>query len=372
VSDEQGARRAAENAKGKKQNAVGDSSPLAPGPLPRRQMEQTNGSFPYRRVVVTGGAGFLGRHVVERLQQYEDVDVFVPRSRDYNLVENSDVKRLLSDTNPEIVIHLAAVVGGIGANQKNPGRFFFENLMMGAQLIEQARLHQVQKVVAVGTVCAYPKFTEVPFREADLWNGYPEETNAPYGLAKKMMLVQAQSYRQQYGLNTIFLLPANLYGPGDTFDLETSHVIPALIRKCIEARRSGADHIDVWGTGNASREFLYVGDCAEAITLAAAQYNGADPINIGTGDEVRISDLVNLIARLTRFEGQIRWQTDKPDGQPRRRLDVSRAFENFGFQALTSLETGLRGTVDWYEQNQTSDALISSQSQSHNWSVSTV
>jgi len=312
-------------------------------------MEQLTESFPYKRVVVTGGAGFLGRFIVEQLQGYQDVEVFVPRSADYNLVEGHDIKRLLSDTQPDLIIHLAAVVGGIGANQKNPGKFFYENLMMGVQLIEQARLQGIKKFVAVGTVCAYPKFTPTPFREDDLWNGYPEETNAPYGLAKKMMLVQSQSYRQQYGFDSIFLLPANLYGPGDNFDLESSHVIPALIRKCIEARRSGAAFVEAWGTGNASREFLYVEDCAEGVLRAAARYDESEPVNIGTGSEIKISELLQIIARLTRFEGEIRWQHDKPDGQPRRRLDVSRAFEKFGFQSQVSLEEGLRRTIDWYE-----------------------
>jgi len=312
-------------------------------------MEKFSESFPYKRVVVTGGAGFLGRFIVERLRALTDVEVSVPRSTDYNLVEGADIKRLFAKTRPDLVIHLAAVVGGIGANQKNPGKFFYENLMMGVQLIEQARLHDVKKFVALGTVCAYPKFTPTPFREEDLWNGYPEETNAPYGLAKKMMLVQAQAYRQQYNFNTIFLLPANLYGPGDNFDLESSHVIPALIRKCLEAREQGAAFIEAWGTGNASREFLYVDDCAEAVRRAAALYDESEPVNIGTGSEIKISELLQLIARLTGFEGEIRWQSDKPDGQPRRRLDVSRAFGKFGFQARMSLEEGLRKTIEWYE-----------------------
>jgi GDP-L-fucose synthase len=251
-----------------------------------------------------------------------------------------------------VIIHLAAVVGGIGANQKSPGRFFYDNLMMGAQLMEQARVDNVSKFVAVGTVCAYPKFTPVPFREDDLWDGYPEETNAPYGLAKKMLLVQSQSYRQQYGFNSIFLLPANLYGPGDNFDPESSHVIPALIRKCVEARENGDSHIDVWGTGDASREFLYVEDCAEGILRATINYNSSDPVNIGTGNEIKIAELVNLIARLTGFAGEIRWQSDKPDGQPRRSLDVSRADEQFGFKAHTPLEEGLKQTVKWYEASE--------------------
>jgi GDP-L-fucose synthase len=319
---------------------------------------KVNEIFPYRKVVVTGGAGFLGRFIVERLQSYKGTEVFVPRSRDYNLVGESDIKRLLSKVQPDLVVHLAAVVGGIGANQKNPGKFFYDNLMMGVQLIHQSLQHDVKKFVAIGTVCAYPKFTPTPFREDDLWNGYPEETNAPYGLAKKMMLVQAQSYRQQYDFNTIFLLPANLYGPGDNFDLESSHVIPALIRKCIEARDANRSFIEAWGTGEASREFLYVDDCADGVIRAAATYNESEPVNIGTGSEIKISELVQLIARLTRFEGEIRWQHDKPDGQPRRRLDVSRAVEKFGFQAQVPLEEGLRRTIQWYEANreQKSDA----------------
>jgi GDP-L-fucose synthase len=308
--------------------------------------------------VVTGGAGFLGRFIVERLRDYQDVQVTVPRSREYDLTEVAEIKRLLSRAEPDLVIHLAAVVGGIGANQKNPGKFFYENLMMGTQLIEQSRLSGVKKFVALGTVCAYPKFTPTPFSEDDLWNGYPEETNAPYGLAKKMMLVQAQSYRQQYGFNTIFLLPANLYGPGDNFDLENSHVIPALIRKCIEAREQRLPFIQAWGTGNASREFLYVEDCARGVLAAAAAYNESEPVNIGTGNEIKISDLVQTIARLTRFEGEIRWQHEKPDGQPRRRLDVARAFEKFGFRATTSLEEGLQRTIDWYEKNALAFAAV--------------
>jgi GDP-L-fucose synthase len=301
--------------------------------------------------VVTGGAGFLGRCIVDRLRTQTAVEVFVPRSADYNLVEADDIKRLYRDTRPDLVIHLAAVVGGIGANQKNPGKFFYENLMMGVQLIEQARLNDVKKFVALGTVCAYPKFTPTPFSEDDLWNGYPEETNAPYGLAKKMMLVQSQSYREQYGFNSIFLLPANLYGPGDNFDLETSHVIPALIRKCIEARENGAAFVEAWGTGQASREFLYVEDCADGVLRAAAHYNESEPVNLGTGSEIKISELLEMIARLTRFPGEIRWQSDKPDGQPRRRLEVSRALEKFQFRAEVPLEEGLKRTVDWYEDH---------------------
>ena len=312
-------------------------------------------TFPYRRVLVTGGAGFLGRFVVKRLRSFVDVEVRIPRKREFNLVELPDIRRLLAENEPDLVIHLAAVVGGIGINKKKPGTFFYENLMMGVQLIDQARLHGVKKFVALGTVCAYPKFTPTPFREDDLWNGYPEETNAPYGIAKKMMLVQSQSYREQYGFNSIFLLPANLYGPGDNFDLESSHVIPALIRKCVEARDEGRPFIDAWGTGNASREFLYVADCAEGVVRAAAAYDESDPVNIGTGTEIKISELLQLIARLTRFDGEIRWQPDKPDGQPRRRLDVSRAFEKFGFQAQVQLEEGLRRTIEWYESNRSSE-----------------
>jgi GDP-L-fucose synthase len=313
-------------------------------------MAESSEDFSYSKVVVTGGAGFLGRCVTQRLRDYSRGEVIVPRSRDYDLVEGKEVERLLDDTRPDMVIHLAAVVGGIGHNQKNPGRFFYDNLMMGTQLIEQSRRRGVKKFVAIGTVCAYPKFTPVPFCEDDLWNGYPEETNAPYGLAKKMMLVQAQSYRAQYGFNAIFLLPANLYGPGDNFDLETSHVIPALIRKCLEARRTGARVVEAWGTGNVSREFLYVEDCADGIVKAARDYDEASPVNLGTGSEILIRDLARMIAQMTGFDGEIKWQPNKPDGQPRRRLDVSRACEKFGFRAQTSLEEGLKKTIAWYEE----------------------
>ncbi|MEP6911395.1 MAG: GDP-L-fucose synthase [bacterium] len=318
-------------------------------------------AFPFKRVLVTGGNGFLGRFIVKRLRSFGDLEVFTPRRSEYDLLQASDIERVLSKTRPDLIIHLAAVVGGIGANQKNPGKFFYENLMMGVQLIEQARQCGVEKFVALGTVCAYPKFTPTPFREDDLWNGHPEETNAPYGLAKKMMLVQSQSYRQQYGYNSIFLLPANLYGPGDNFDPESSHVIPALIRKCVEARGSGAPFVEVWGTGNASREFLYVDDCAEAIVRAAAIYNESDPVNIGTGDEIKISELVQIIVKFTRFEGEIRWQTDKPDGQPRRRLEVSRAFEKFGFRAQTPFAEGLKRTIEWYETHRSAERTVSAE-----------
>ncbi|WHE06053.1 GDP-L-fucose synthase [Thermoanaerobacterium thermosaccharolyticum] len=304
-----------------------------------------------KRVVVTGGAGFLGSYVVEKLQERGCKNIFVPRSKDYDLTKEKSIIDLLNDTNPNMIIHLAAVVGGIGANRENPGNFFYKNLMMGVQLIEQARLHDVDKFVAIGTICAYPKYTPVPFKEEDLWNGYPEETNAPYGLAKKMMLVQSQAYRQQYGFNSIYLLPVNLYGPKDNFDPKTSHVIPALIKKCIDAVNEGKDEIDVWGTGSATREFLYVEDCAEAIVLAAEKYNSSDPVNIGSGFEISIKDLVNLIAELTGFKGKIVWDATKPDGQPRRRLDTSKAEKYFGFKAKTDFREGLKKTIEWYRES---------------------
>jgi len=303
-------------------------------------------------ITVTGGAGFLGSHVVARLQA-QGADVFVPRHRDYDLVDGDAVRRLYRDARPQIVVDLAAQVGGIGANRENPGRFFYANMMMGVQLMEEARLAGVEKFVAVGTVCAYPKFTPVPFREDDLWLGYPEETNAPYGLAKKMLLVQAQAYRQQYGFNAIYLLPVNLYGPRDNFDPSSSHVIPALIKKCCDAVDRGDAEIEVWGTGSASREFLYVDDCARAIVLATERYDQPAPVNLGAGREISIKDLVPLTADLTGFKGQIRWDATKPDGQPRRCLDVSRAEREFGFRAETSFEEGLRRTVDWYRKQRT-------------------
>ena len=304
-----------------------------------------------RRVMVTGGAGFLGGAVVRRLGAAGVTDIFVPRSGDYDLRTTDGVDRALADGRPDVVIHLAAVVGGIGANRENPGRFFYENAIMGIELMERARLTGVAKFVQIGTVCSYPKFTPVPFHEEDLWGGYPEETNAPYGLAKKMLLVQGQAYRAQYGFDVIHLIPVNLYGPGDNFDPASSHVIPALIKKCVDARDSGADHIEVWGTGSASREFLYVDDAAEGIVLAAEQYDGDEPVNLGVGQEITIRALVELIVRLTRFEGEIRWDPTKPDGQPRRALDTSRARERFGFVAATSFDEGLARTIDWYESS---------------------
>jgi GDP-L-fucose synthase len=303
-----------------------------------------------RRVMVTGGAGFLGRAVVARLRESGADEIFVPRSAEYDLRIRDVIDRALADGRPDLVIHLAAIVGGIGANRENPGRFFYENALMGILLMEQARLAGVAKFVGIGTVCSYPKFTPVPFREDDLWNGYPEETNAPYGLAKKMLLVQGQAYRQQYGFNVIHLVPVNLYGPGDNFDPVSSHVIPALIKKCVDARESGADHIDVWGTGSASREFLYVDDAAEGIVLAAERYDDADPVNLGIGREITIRDLVDLIVRLTGFSGEVRWDSTKPDGQPRRALDTSRARERFGFVARTPFEEGMPLTVEGYER----------------------
>lgn len=303
-----------------------------------------------QRVTVTGGAGFLGSYVVERLRQRGCREVFVPRSRDYDLVDAGAVRRLYDEARPDLVIHLAARVGGIGANRENPGRFFYENLMMGVQLMEEARHREVRKFVAIGTVCAYPKFTPVPFREDDLWNGYPEETNAPYGLAKKMLLVQAQAYRRQYGFNAIFLLPANLYGPRDTFDAAVSHVIPAVIKKCVDARERGDGEITVWGTGTPTREFLYADDAAEAILLAAERYDGSEPVNIGSGKPMAIRDLVARIAELTKFRGRVVWDATQPDGQPRRHLSTRKAEEAFGFVAKTPFEEGLRRTLAWYEQ----------------------
>ncbi len=311
--------------------------------------------FEDNKIVVTGGAGFLGGYVTEGLRKRGCKNILVPKIEDYNLVNISDIERMYDDMRPDIVIHLAAVVGGIGANREHPGEFFYKNLMMGVQLIEQGRLRGIEKFVALGTICAYPKFTPVPFREEDLWNGYPEETNAPYGLAKKMLLVQSQAYRAQYGFNSIFLLPVNLYGPGDNFDPASSHVIPALIKKCVDAIEEGKKHIECWGTGEVSREFIYVADAAEGILLATEHYNGARPVNIGAGFEITIKVLAERIVKLTGFEGEIRWDSSKPDGQPRRRLDVSRAKELFGFEAKTDFEEGLKATIEWYRKSRQTD-----------------
>jgi GDP-L-fucose synthase len=303
------------------------------------------------RFVVTGGAGFLGSFVCAKLaDRGVTADrLFVPRQRAYDLTREADVARLYADSEPDVVIHLAAEVGGIGANRANPGRYFFANMAMGLHLIEQARDAGLKKFVQVGTICAYPKFTPVPFREEDLWNGYPEETNAPYGVAKKALLVMCQAYRQQYGLNAVYLLPVNLYGPGDNFNLDTSHVIPALIRKCVEARDRGDASIVCWGDGSPTREFLYVEDAAEGIVLATERYDGAEPVNLGSGHEISIRDLVTTVARLTGFTGRIEWDTSKPNGQPRRCLDVTWARERFGFEARTNFEEGLRRTIEWYQ-----------------------
>lgn len=302
-----------------------------------------------RRIMVTGGAGFLGSAVVRRLEAAGARDVFVPRSADYDLRTADGIDRALTDARPEVIVHLAAVVGGIGANRENPGRFFHDNAIMGIALMERARLAGVDRFVAIGTVCSYPRDTLVPFREEDLWSGYPEETNAPYGLAKKMLLVQGQAYRTQYGFDAIHLIPVNLYGPGDDFDPATSHVIPALVRKCLEARDKGRDRIEVWGTGRATREFLFVEDAAEGILLATERYDSPQPVNLGTGREIAIRDLVALIAELTGFHGEVRYDPSRPDGQPRRALEVSRAREGFGFVARTPLEEGLRRTIEWYQ-----------------------
>ncbi len=304
-----------------------------------------------KTAVVTGGGGFLGSHVVDRLRRTDWCgEVFAPRSREYDLRNQDDVIRLYEVSSPDIVIHIAGIVGGIGANRENPGQFFYDNLMMGVQTMHHAYLHGVTKFVAVGTICAYPKFTPVPFREESLWDGYPEETNAPYGLAKKMLLVQAQSYRQQYGFNAIYLLPVNLYGPRDNFDPASSHVIPALIKKCFDAMDNDEEEIVVWGDGTPTREFLYVEDCAEAIVLATEKYDKPDPVNIGAGFEISIKDLAHLIVELTGFPGRIVWDTSKPGGQPRRCLDTTRAQREFGFRAQTSFEEGLQRTIDWYRE----------------------
>jgi GDP-L-fucose synthase len=309
-----------------------------------------------KKVTVTGGAGFLGRRVVRALRQAGCENVFVPLQEQYDLTREDPVRQMFADAQPQVVIHLAAEVGGIGANRANPGRFAYSNLSMGALMMEYARLSSVEKFVALGTICAYPKFAPVPFREEELWNGYPEETNAPYGLAKKMLLVLAQAYRQQYGFNAIYLLPVNLYGPGDNFDPDSSHVIPAMIRKCVEAVERGEKRISLWGDGSATREFLYVDDCAEAIVRATELYDSAEPVNVGTGSEISIRELAGLVAERAGFQGEIHWDTSKPNGQPRRCLDTTRAWEWFGFRARTDLRAGLRETVDWYRNSRRSGA----------------
>ncbi len=303
-----------------------------------------------RKVCVTGGAGFLGSFVQETLKARGASNIFIPHIEDYDLTDLGDVRRMLGDAQPDIIIHLAALAGGIGANRARPAEFFYKNLMMGVPLMHEAWKHGVRKFVAIGTICAYPKFSPIPFQEENLWDGYPEETNAPYGLAKKMLLVQAQAYREQYGFNAIYLLPVNLYGPRDNFDLETSHVIPALIRKMIEAQQRGDQQVVLWGDGSPTREFFYAGDAALGIALAAERYNGSQPVNLGSGMEISIKDLADLVAHLTGFQGEVVWDTSKPNGQPRRALDVSRAKEYFGFQASMPFEQGLRRTIDWYRQ----------------------
>jgi GDP-L-fucose synthase len=314
------------------------------------------------RFMVTGGAGFLGRNVVRRLEERGARDVFVPRSSQYDLRDAGAVRRALDDARPDVIIHMAAVVGGIGANRENPGLFLYDNAIMGLQLIEEARKAGVAKVVTIGTVCSYPKYAPVPFVEDDLWEGYPEETNAPYGIAKKLLLVQGQAYRQQYGMNCIFLIPVNLYGPEDNFDPASSHVIPALIKKFVEARDRGDAAVEVWGTGSASREFIYVDDAAEGIALATERYDGEDPVNIGAGFEISIRELAGLIRELTGFQGELTWDPSKPDGQPRRMLDVSRARERFGFEAKTGFREGLKKTIAWYEDRLVREAALAGRS----------
>jgi GDP-L-fucose synthase len=309
-----------------------------------------------KRILVTGGSGFLGRFVLDKLRKRGCQTLLAPRRKDYDLIQGEQVKQMYRDLQPDLVIHLAGVIGGIGANQENQGKFFYDNLMMGVQLIEEGRLSGIQKFVCIGTICAYPKFTPVPFGEENLWNGYPEETNAPYGIAKKTLLVQLQAYRHQYGFNGIYLLPVNLYGPYDNFDPNRSHVIPALIKKCFDAIREGRDEVVVWGTGKATREFLYVEDCAEGIVLAAEKYEGAEPVNLGAGFEISIKDLTDRIVALTGFKGGIVWDRSKPDGQPRRMLETSRAAKYFGFVAKTSFDEGLKRTVQWYGKNRAGNA----------------
>ena len=314
------------------------------------------GFWETRRVVVTGGHGFLGSFVVDKLRAAGAKEVVVARSDKHDLRVQTEALRLYTDTRPDIVIHLAAVVGGIGANRKNPGRFFHDNAIMGLNVIEAARITGIEKFVCAGTICSYPKFTPVPFREEDFWSGYPEETNAPYGLAKKMLLVQLQAYREQYGFNGIYLTPVNLYGPRDNFDLESSHVIPALIRKCIEAKQTGAPEIVAWGTGNATREFLYVEDAAEAIVLAAEKYSKPDLVNLGSGEEISVRDLMEMIRAMVGATGAVRWDHTKPDGQPRRSLDTSRAAREFGWRAKTSLPAGLKKTIEWFAASRSATA----------------
>jgi GDP-L-fucose synthase len=310
-----------------------------------------NGLMNNKRITITGGKGFLGKHILKKLADKGYTNVSVADLPDYNLVRLEDIRRMYETLKPEIVIHLAAKVGGIGFNQEKPGELFYDNIMMGVQLIHEAHLRGIEKFVALGTICAYPKFTPVPFKEDDLWNGYPEETNAPYGLAKKMMLVQSQAYRQQYGFNSIFLLPVNLYGPGDNFDPSSSHVIPALIKKCVDAIRNNEGEIVIWGTGSATREFFYVEDAAEAIVKATEEYNSSEPVNIGAGFEISIRDLANLIVELTGFKGKLTWDHTKPDGQPRRMLDTTRAQTAFNFKSKTNFREGLKKTINWYKQN---------------------
>ncbi len=322
-------------------------------------LNQKKSLWTNKKVVVTGGAGFLGSYLIEKLQQRGCKRIFVPRSEEYDLREKEAIVHMYRITQPDIVIHLAAVLGGIGANQTNPGRFFYDNTIMGIQLIEQARIFGVKKFICMGTICAYPKYTPVPFKEGNLWNGYPEETNAPYGLAKKMLLIQLQAYRQQYSFNGIFLLLVNLYGPRDNFNPESSHVIPALTKKCFDAIENQEDKIVVWGDGTPTREFLYVEDAAEAILLASERYNKGEPVNIGAGFEVSIEDLAKLIAKLTGFQRKIIWDKTKPNGQPRRRLDTTKAEEEFGFKAKTSFEKGLKKTIEWYRQVKTGEGSSS-------------